>query len=167
MNLIWRVIAKLVTVNFIRCWIVNRAVKTPYRHIYSADGKDLYMGRWWLFNPYQSDGVNESLPAKITWLPSVRVHFIKRPDRDRHLHDHPWNARTIILKGYYVEQRVGGKCFFRDEGYTGIIKHGEYHQITQVHTEGTVTLFITWKKLGSWGFLVDGKKINWKEYLNV
>lgn len=170
-ELAWTAIARIVTMNGISQWIVIRAMKTPYRNIYSADGKDLYMARWLLFNPYISDGKNESEPAKISWLPSIRVHHILRPDQDRHLHDHPWQARTIILAGWYTEERFVDESkaetftITRKSGYTGKIKEGEFHRINQLSLGGVVTLFFTWEKLSSWGFLVDGKKINWKEYL--
>jgi hypothetical protein len=168
----WRAIARIVTIPAVTGWLMERARRTPYRHIHGPDGS-LYMGRWWLFNPYPA----ESAPDMRSWLrrqlPSVRIHHICRPDSDRALHDHPWNARTIVLHGGYVEERpaeVGTplmrSVYVRAPGYTGRLLFGQYHRISQVPPEGAWTLFITWKKRGTWGFLVDGKKVNWREYLN-
>lgn len=183
-ELIWRAIARIVSRPAVAAWLIQRAQRTPYTHIMSADGQDCYMGRWWLFNPYPG-------PSSYTrkgwrdWVPSVRIHHIMREDRDRHLHDHPWNARTIVLRGWYEEERptrsntgqvpddlvkVGSQLrdvFKRRQGYTGRLLFGEYHRISEVSDGGVFTLFITWRERGTWGFDVDGRKVPWREYLGL
>lgn len=109
----WRFLAWLVTREKVFVWLLRRAFRTPYSHITNADGSDVYMRRFWLFNPYGSESGerlegSDAAPRRSWWrevLPSVRIHHIKRADQDRHLHSHPWNARTIILKGWYEEER--------------------------------------------------------------
>ena len=185
-NTLWAIAAWVATRPRITEWIIRRAQRTPYTHIMSADGTDCYMGRWWLFNPYGKDASGNPTPARLQWLPSIRVHHIMRPDRDRHLHDHPWNARTIVLRGWYTEERPWDACsdreamqadgiaiddttravFHRIQGYTGRLLFGQYHRISAVSESGVWTLFFTWRKRGSWGFDVDGKKVPWREYLN-
>lgn len=145
--MIWNLIAK-VCVRYADK-IINRAQQWPYINL------EGYMNRWWIFNAYKRD-----------WLPSIRVHHILREDFDRHEHDHPWNARTIILKGWYIEERTG-KSFFRNTGYTGRINFGEFHNIKRVSPGGVWTLFITYKYGGTWGFKVDGKKVPYREYLGL
>jgi hypothetical protein len=155
---LWRLVAWLVTRPAVSRRIQQRAARTPYGDIYGADGKSLYMRRWWLFNPYEHhDGLR-----MFPWFPwSVRVHHIVRPDEDRHLHDHPWNCRTIILNGWYVEERAGGKLFERNAGDTASITHNEFHRIRWVDPNvGAVTLFITGRYRGTWGF-----KVPYREYL--
>lgn len=159
----WRMLAAIVSRPRVTRWLIARAQRTPYTHITSADGSDVYMGRWWLFNPHPSSGAPKSTP----WLPSVRIHHIRRADRDRHLHDHPWNARTIVLRGWYDEERADGGQYYRHTGYTGRLLYGQYHRIAWVHPAGVWTLFITWKYRGTWGFDVDGVKVPWREYLGV
>ncbi len=165
-NFIWSLIVRLVL--RYRDAVIKRAMRTPYSHITGPDGS-VYMRRFWLFNPYGRGPNGETLPARWGWLPSVRVHHIMRPDSDRHLHDHPWNARTIVLAGSYVEERP---CPFarhllqRREGYTGRLLFGEFHRIDRVSDGGVWTLFFTWRYRGTWGFLVDGNKIPWREYLD-
>lgn len=192
----WRLAAWLATRKSVMVWLMRRAFRTPYSHITSADGTDVYMRRFWLFNPYSVEtGKRQGEWAKRPWwreiLPSVRLHHIMRADQDRHLHDHPWNARTIILKGWYEEERYSdesplgrakremlaaapyGKHFgagrthleTRIAGYTGRLMFGQYHRITQVPRDGVWTLFITWRKRGSWGFDVDGREVPWREYI--
>lgn len=53
----------------------------------------------------------------------------------------------------------------RIAGYTGRLLFGQYHRITAVPRDGVWTLFITWRKRGSWGFDVDGREVPWREYL--
>lgn len=164
-ELLWTLIAPLCALPPVRDWLIRRAQRTPYTHIASADGSDVYMYRWWLFNPFDGSGSGATYLRLHKWLPvSIRVHRIMRPDRDRHLHDHPWNARTIILKGGYVEERADDWIRYHTAGDTARIRHGEYHRIAEVSEGGVWTLFITYRYRGTWGFLVDGKKVPWREY---
>lgn len=171
--MIWKLIASIASRPRVAWWLVRRAQRTPYSPIMSRDGTDVYMQRWWLFNPYGKDDQGEPTPARLPWLPSVRIHHIIRPDIDRHLHDHPWNARTIVLAGWYVEERepepyspLRRAVYARHKGYTGRLLFGQYHRISRVSPGGVYTLFITWRQRGTWGFLVDGQKVPWREYLD-
>jgi len=178
-NLFWRLVAKLLARPAVAAWLIARAQRTPYLHIMSADGTEMYMGRWWLFNPYSRE---THKPARW-WCPwSFRIHHIMRHDEDRDLHDHPWNARTIILRGWYVEQRLldsedpvlsglnvpsgaqATEYIDRRAGDTARLNHGEYHRIDQISPGGVYTLFITSKWRGDWGFLVNGVKVPWRTY---
>jgi hypothetical protein len=165
LNTFWHLTARAIVAHpRLVQWLIQRAQRTPYQHITSADGSSVYMGRWWLFNPYPhgSDGDGR----RWAWLPSVRIHHIMRADQDRDHHDHPWNARTIILKGYYIEEREGQR-FDRIPGDTARLNFGQYHRIAEVSVGGVWTLFICGKKRGTWGFLVDGAKVPWREYLKL
>lgn len=158
----WPVLAWALSRRSVVRHLVGRAMRTPYAHITSADGSDVYMLRWWLFNPYHdTPGLR-----RFAWCPfSVRVHHIRRADQDRDLHDHPWNARTVILRGYYIETREDGRAIRRSRGDTATLKFGEYHRIDYVPPEGAITLFITWRYQGTWGFKVNGRKVPYRDYL--
>lgn len=167
-NLLWAAFARVVSRPHVARAIIDRAQRTPYSHIEGPDGS-IYMGRWWLFNRYGKDAEGNQTAAALSWPPSVRIHHIKRPDTDRHLHDHPWNARTIVLQGSYCEERPCGdngqrERFERRTGYTGRLLFGEYHRISAVSDGGVWTMFWTWRKRGTWGFDVDGVKVPWREY---
>lgn len=135
------------------------------------------MWRGWIFNEYKDtiETEHEHHEKAFNFLPSIRVHHIKRADRDRAKHDHPCDARTCILKNWYDEERFeydyNGDWFPQDVSYsrkvgdTASLKFGEYHRITAVHPDGVWTLFFTWKYQGVWGFLVDGVKVPWRMYL--
>ena len=166
----WELFALVVSFPPIRNALIWWAKKHPYRHL------EGYMDRWWVFNPY-----DEATGKKryFQWMPSVRVHHILREDKARHLHDHPWDARTIILKGFYRERKLTdygekhGQYYehtatnYRGVGDTATILHGSYHAIDAVSQGGVWTLFITYKYRGTWGFLVNGKKVPWREYEEV
>lgn len=183
-DLIWRAIARIVRRPAVAAWLVERSKRTPYSPITSRDGAETYMDRWWVFNPYSKDAAGNAGPARWSWLPSIRVHHIMRADDDEHLHDHPWNARTIVLRGWYVEERpprgeqyspdVCGwvkktegwhTMWGRPAGYTGRVLFNSYHRISEVSPGGVYTLWFTWRYQGTWGFLVNGKKMPWREYL--
>ena len=157
-NLFWRIIAKVLARPAIADWLIARAKRTPYQHIMSADGTEMYMGRWWLFNPYS----RQTHKPALWWCPwSFRIHHILREDNDRDLHDHDdpalcgLNVPASALATEFLDRRPGD---------TASLNHGEYHRIDQVSTGGVITLFITSKWRGDWGFLVNGVKVPWRTY---
>lgn len=155
----WRFIAKIIARPAVAGWLIQRAMRTPYVHLPD------YMDRFWLFNPYEdADGRRDIQGWLGRRLPSIRLHHILREDLADHLHDHPWDARTIILSGWYREWTEEG-VYLRRPGDTRRILFGEYHHISEVSPGGVWTLFITWKYRGTWGFKVDGVKIPYREYL--
>lgn len=181
-EILWRLFAFVVSRRVVADWFIARSQRTPYFPITSRDGSETYMHRWWLFNPYTKDAEGNTGPARWSWLPSARVQHILRADDDEHLHDHPWDARTCILRNWYREERPidpdnkpgiakwYGKDDIRDEyvrerGYTGPVRFNSYHRISEVAPGGVYTLWITWKYQDTWGFMVDGKKVPWREYL--
>lgn len=158
-------------------WLIARSAKTPYSDIV-IDG-ETYMRRFWLFNPYTDEG---RVRRWSKYLPSVRLHHIVLPDPDRHMHDHPWNARTFILRGTYAEVRqaenpeqaaemvkhgADGVYRWRHPGSTVRLDFGQYHRIVGVSEGGVWTMFVTYRYRGTWGFLVDGVKVKWREYLGI
>jgi hypothetical protein len=172
--MIMKALAKLFARPTIRDWIIDKAMKTPYYHIMSPDGVELYMARYWLFNEVKM--VKGKGRRKYPFIPfSIRVHRIRVPDVDRDLHDHPWNARTFILSGWYHETRrverdpIDGYenwadryttgQFSRDTGTTATLQYGEYHRITKVSAFECWTMFVMGRFQGDWGFLVNGRKV--------
>jgi hypothetical protein len=146
------------------------------------------MARWWLFN-----GWGDARQKLLAWVPfSMRVHYIATADEDRELHDHPWPARTFILKGWYREIRLvdptrlevtrdigdhppgtyfrGGDQveFLRQAGDTATLDFEEFHRITEISEGGVYTLFVSWGWAGDWGFLSPtGLKVWWREWLGI
>lgn len=176
MEILWKAAASALSRPAVVDWLIRRAKRTPYVHITGPDGS-MYMERYWLFNPYPA---NSSGQRPWWHFPiSIRLHRIMRHDGDRDLHDHPWNARTIILRGEYDEirlERPFKACFDfeqvdvshrRQAGDTAPLRFGEYHRITRVSDGGVWTLFVTGRYRGTWGFRVNGKKVPWRKYLGI
>lgn len=164
---LWRIAAFIVSRRPVANYLIRRAQRTPYYAITGRSSDDLYMARWWLLNPYRKDADGNQIPARWRWLPSVRVHHIVRPDDDAHEHNHPWHARSIILRGGYLEERReeyrGARLRLR--GYTQAIAPSVCHRITEVSAGGAYTLFFTWGESQGWGFKVGGRIVPWREYL--
>lgn len=168
-DFLWRVFAWIVSRRPVARYLILRAKRTPF---FSLPG---YMDRWWLFNPYK-DSNDADVPTYDPRWPSIRVHHILRADLARHPHDHPWDARTIILCGDYTELRARGHWahdefgiegwdrFWRRPGDTARLDFLEFHHISSVSDGGVYTMFITWPWRGRWGFLVNGKKVHWRDY---
>lgn len=177
MNILWNIIAKIVSRPKIAKYLIQRSQSHVYFHL------DGYMNRWWVWNAYDDTDYTAKSGKNFPWLPSFRIHQILRKDGDRHHHDHPWNARTIILKGWYKEDRlrfsadiIDGadtsgdhviESFDRHAGDTATLKFGEFHNITEISEGGVWTLFISYKWQGVWGFWVDGKKMSHLDYFKL
>jgi hypothetical protein len=147
-------------------WIIGRAQRTPYFHI--VNGKDVYMSRWWLMPRWtlRVDEHGHLIPKP--WMPfSIRIHHIVRPDSDRDLHDHPFDYRTIILRGYYFEEDIYGTRHLRHVGDTVKARAQTFHRIDSVSDGGVWTLFIMGRRINGWGFLVDGHKVPYRKYLGL
>lgn len=187
---LWPLVAGIVSRPRVAEWLIERSKRTPYSPITSRDGDEIYMQRWWLFNPYPAPGEYRRKGWRDL-LPSIRVHHILRADDDSHLHDHPWDARTIILRGWYTEERPLRALDTHDmmfnivnienypgerspraatdsmEGDTRAVRFNEFHRISEVSPGGVYTLWFTWRYQGTWGFWVDGKKVPYREYLGL
>lgn len=169
MNTLFNLLARILARPAIANYLIHRAQRTPYFHL------DGYMDRFWLV-PYASADAGEGcgpvafLERPIAWVLqrfgiALRIHHILREDWAADPHDHPWHARSFILKGWYIERRHG--CIWlkvRRAGQTSTLRFGEFHKITDVPVGGVWTLFVTRKYQGTWGFLVDGVKVPWREY---
>ena len=193
----WPRLARFLARPRVADWLIRRSLRTPYSHLVCnrdgtnrvvahgyqlQPGESFYMRRFWLFNPYSRE---DNIPTlrltlklgrwkKVLAFPiSIRVHHIMREDRERDLHSHPWNARSVILKGHYVEEResahtpTGKQLFLRRPGATMKLGCGDYHRICEVGPAGTWTLFISgpWRQV--WCFKVKGVPIPWRQYLNM
>lgn len=100
---------------------------------------------------------------------SIYIHEIFKADEDVHMHDHPWNYKSYVLSGIFLEE-----SFDTSQKYSKfrvLEKHHSvertasvFHTIKNIFTDKVVTLFVTGKKYKDWGYLVDGKWIQHEEY---
>lgn len=152
--------------------LIRRAKMTPYWHLTG------YMERWWIV-PYARERKLGFWRHPISWVlqrfdVAIRVHHILRSDADRAFHDHPWPYLTIILRGGYREVRP---TFDKSGLYTGessrwygpgsiIFRRAHsWHRLIVPGGKTCWTLFITGRKVQSWGFLVNPRyKVYHKDY---
>lgn len=145
---------------------VERLLLRMFRHedILGSDGS-LYMRRWRVLG-YQA------------WLPSLfglnlMVHRIVRPDEDREPHDHPWWFVSLLVAGWYVEERtwngpsVGRMCHWFTRWPASLVFRAatDWHRIAQLDPRGAWTIVLTGRRAHTWGFLADdGSKIPHDQY---
>lgn len=150
MESIWKIIARICARPAVASLLIAMAQRRPYLHI----GE--YMHRWWII--------------PFSWrLPiSIRIHHILREDADPYLHDHPWNWRTIVLRGWYIEEDVFGMTRVRRRGDTRGATAETLHRISQVSHGGVWTLFIMRRRRNRWGFMVGSpaRKIYYRDYVS-
>lgn len=127
---------------------------------------ELYMRRWFL----KGRGTDSQ------WF----LHNIRKPDKGRALHDHPWNFTTRILKGGYREQlrtpvranRVGFKessfvFYDRMPGDKMTVGANHTHRIDDVYGS-TYTLVNAGPAVRTWGFWTDAFNwVDWRTYLKL
>ena len=159
----WKAVAAIVVQPHIRDMLIARAMETPYFHLKNKDGSP-YMDRFHLFNPTPelNDGKGKQYPD----LPSVRIHHIRSADDGRDPHNHPWSARSIILKGWYLERRDDG-CWCRSQGDTFEISADTFHHIETISEGGVWTLFISGDWVQTWGFRTAEGFVPWRQYLGI
>lgn len=158
--------------------LLRYSSEKPYFAI--GEGGDIYMARAWAMPRWslmdRGDGILEPKSwhrRAWSWLPSIRMHHILRADKDRHLHDHPAGFRSLILRGGYYEDTVfaGPRPLplLRDAGTSYRSPAKRMHRISCVAPEGALTLVI-WspkRQTNSWGFLVNGAKVPWREHIRA
>lgn len=91
---------------------------------------------------------------------SIRLHYWLRSDDKRYMHDHPWNFRTFVLKGYYydvsskdeVEMNIREKVSF-----TAYRKANHKHYV-KIPKPGVITLLFCGRPHRKWGFWIPGRK---------
>jgi len=104
----------------------------------------------------------------------VYLHHFIGGDVDRFLHDHPWNAVSLVLRGSYEEELLSTRIEWprlRKVRWFNRINGETFHRICQVEPD-TWTLVFRGNRYKRWGFLEtklsavkDGSIImRWKPY---
>lgn len=148
----------------IRNLIFAYAMKHPHKHLIDKNGS-LYMGRWRLVDEDVSingEPVGQRTDASLllenlTGYWSARLHHINREDHDRELHNHPFNYRTFVVRGWYDEVYLnaqGAEVTRRISAGQTADSNGTFHRIARVSPGGVWTVFVMGKNTGKWGFRV-------------
>lgn len=128
------------------------------------DPTEVYLTRWRL--------------VQTPWF-GVLLHCIRRPDHDRHLHDHPWPFVSIILRGGYVERRARNvwratmhaaghpnraRLRTRRPGSIARMRRGEFHAIEALRAEPTWTLVLAGRRSNGWGYATEHGFVDSDQY---
>lgn len=90
---------------------------------------------------------------------SIWLHAIYKPDADKHLHNHPWDFKSIILKGSYKELTEKG-IVHQTPGKFNVINGENYHKILDVESDVVYTLVFVTPTKRQWGYNVDGEFVD-------
>jgi len=102
------------------------------------------------------------------WL-RFYIHKICLSDFDHHMHTHPWNFFSLILKGGYEQEywdhSKNNKTSFMKVRAFDILNMGRYeaHKITLTKSP-TWTFVIAYGGKGPWGYSTDNGFIEHKRY---
>jgi hypothetical protein len=95
----------------------------------------------------------------------LRLHIIKGSDSARMYHDHPYNFKSLLLKGTYFEHTPEGSRWYR-AGQINRKTTDDWHRL-DVSRGNVWSLVWCGPRLQDWGFWSghqDDPKIPWREY---
>lgn len=95
---------------------------------------------------------------------NIFLHKIVQSD-GRHLHDHPWNYATLILKGGYTEYTPKGSKV-KSPGFFLFRRAKSLHRLVLLNNAPCWTVFFRFKPKRKWGFIVNDIWIDRRTYHN-
>lgn len=125
----------------------------------------------WRWTKVESEYILRLHVVKTPWG-AICLHWIRKPDREPWLHDHPVTFLSLVLRGGYSELRVTSWPVVDvvTHRWFNVIRASQFdvHRITACD-KGALTLCFMGPKTREWGFHVParikaGGWIGWKEY---
>lgn len=121
--------------------------------------------RWafWRWTDVLVDGRPYLTRLHLIKLPSGRalmLHWIRSPDLQPDMHDHPVSFLSIVLRGGYSEITPTHANLIE---WWNFKRATDAHRIVAVHP-GTITLVFAGPKTREWGFHAPSGWVSWKEY---
>ena len=128
------------------CSLLNRVF--DHREIVNCE-RQIYLTRWYLLR---------------TKPLAVFLHWFRRSDEDRVLHDHPWPFITLILwRGYFEHCRDG--TIRRRWPLTAHYRPAEWrHRVELIGGRKAVTIVIRFRERRVWGFWEKSGFIAWNKW---
>lgn len=81
---------------------------------------------------------------------SVFADKIEREDVDHHLHNHPWNYKSFIIKGSYIEQYLSENKeeHTKTRGFMSYsdVDNNYFHKIHKILKRPVIEIFFTYKQ---------------------
>lgn len=120
----------------------------------------------WRWTDVDSEFITRLHVVKTPWF-AVCVHWIRKPDPEPYLHDHPVTFLSLILRGWYNEVRGIGAT----PEYIQTRRHWNYIRAApdDTHTivacdPRTVTLCFIGPKRREWGYATSDGWVYWRDY---
>jgi hypothetical protein len=136
----------------VREWALDYIARQPEPDFHIGPKDNHQLQRWFVLprNPFAN----------------VYLHRFLRSDDDRALHDHPWDNRSWVLSGVYIEHLQDGSTAARFEGDVVERTAIEAHRVELV-TGPAVTLFFTGPIIRSWGFYCPKGWVPWRLFVDT
>lgn len=93
------------------------------------------------------------------------LHRIYQPDKDLHLHNHPWNFWGIILWGGYIEENEQGTRTRKIGSWSGG-NQSYFHKIKEIISP-TTSLFFVSTKTNEWGYKTSEGYLDHQTYRDL
>jgi len=101
--------------------------------------------------------------VKTRWF-AIYIHAIYKADEEKHLHNHPWNFWSFVVKGSYTERLLNFKLNPRFAGTSVYRQRDQFHKIEDLHSPVVWTFNVAWGFRDTWGYSVNGNFIDHVEY---
>lgn len=121
---------------------------------------------FWRWSDVESEYILRLHIVKTPWF-AVCLHWIRKPDAEPWLHDHPVSFLAIVLRGRYAELRASGDGDIRHRVHRwwNVIRarKTDRHRIVFCRAN-TLTLCFMGPKVREWGFHMPKGWVGWKDY---
>lgn len=98
---------------------------------------------------------------------SMMLHWLRLPDPQPDLHDHPNDFLSLLVWGSYREEVPTSdqpeNLEVRKVRFFNIVRAEDRHRLVEV-SNPTITLVVANKVRRDWGFWVDGEFVPWRTY---
>lgn len=120
---------------------------------------------FWRWTRVDSEYILRLHVVKTPWF-AVCLHWIRKPDAEPWLHDHPVSFLSIVLRGKYAELRAsGGDIEHRVHRWFNFVHGGRSDRHRIIFTRSnTLTLCFMGPKTRDWGFHMPEGWVMWKDY---
>ena len=120
----------------------------------------------WRWTDVESEYILRLHVVKTPWF-AVCLHWIRKPDQEPWLHDHPVSFLSLVLRGGYAERRWNpkrGEHVVLNSWFNFIRASKDDRHRIMLCRANTLTLCFMGPKTREWGFHMNDGWVFWKDY---
>ncbi len=126
----------------------------------------------WRWTDVASEYITRLHILKTPWF-AICLHWIRKPDPEPYLHDHPVSFLSLILRGWYSEIRHKKSGRWSE---WAVLHHRWFNFIRATRDDShsidtcdprTVTLCFMGPKVREWGYHTDDGWVYWRDYFHA